>query len=79
MKIPRSKKPSKVVLRKIHSLEEERGTIAVIEPESEDYFLGETLTKALTKAKQKYPGKIFYSIRIGSSFVHKVRGRTRKL
>jgi hypothetical protein len=33
--------------------------------------LGKTLTEALKKAKGKYPGKVFYSIRIGYTFVHK--------
>lgn len=48
-----------------------KGKIAVIEPETGDYFLGKTLTEAIKKAKGKYLGKVFYSIRIGYTFVHK--------
>ena len=59
MKISKVKKPSKDVLTRIHSLEEKRGTIAVIEPETGEYFLGKTLTEAIKKAKEKYPGKVF--------------------
>ena len=46
--------------------------IAVIEPETGDYFLAKTLTEALRKAKAEYPGKIFYSIRIGYPFAHEL-------
>ncbi len=79
MKISRSKKPAKGVLARIHALEEKKGTIAVIEPETGDYFLGKTLTEALKKAKGKYPGKVFYSIRIGYTFVHEHKGGIRRL
>ena len=79
MKIPKAKKPSKEALARIHSLREKKGTIAVIEPETGEYFLGRTLTEALKEAKEKYPGKIFYSIRIGYTFVHEHKGGMRKL
>ena len=49
MKIPKVKKPSKEVLAKVHSLKKEKGKIAVIEPDSGDYFLGKTLLEALNK------------------------------
>jgi hypothetical protein len=65
------KKLSEEVLANIHALSGKKGTVAVIEPETGDYFLGKTLTEALKKAKGKYPGKVFYSIRIGYTFVHK--------
>jgi len=48
----------------------EKDTIAVIEPET---------TEALKEAKEKYPGKIFYSIRIGYNFVHEHKGGRRRL
>ena len=70
MKISKVRKPSKDVLTRIHSLKEKKGTIAVIEPETGEYFLGKTLTEAIKKAKEKHPGKVFYSIRIGYTFVH---------
>ncbi|MFQ6031671.1 MAG: hypothetical protein ACE5K2_02015 [Candidatus Zixiibacteriota bacterium] len=79
MKIPKAKKPSEDMLTKIHTLKEKKGTIAVIEPESGDYFLGRTLTEALKKAKRKYPGKVFYSIRIGYTFVHEHKGGMRRI
>jgi len=73
------KKPSKDVLAKLHSLTEKKGRIAVIEPESGEYFLGKTLTEAIKKAKAAYPGKVFYSIRIGYSFVHEHKGGMKRL
>ena len=78
MKISKAKKPSKDVLTRIHSLKEKKGTIAVIEPETGEYFLGKTLTEAIKKAKEKYSGKVFYSIRIGYTFVHEHKGRIRR-
>ena len=77
MEISGAKRPSKAVLARIHSLKEKKGTIAVIEPETGEYFLGKTLTEAVKKAKEKYPGKIFYSIRIGYTFVHEHKGGMR--
>ena len=79
MKLSKVKRPSKEVLAKIHALKDKKGTIAVIEPDSGEYFLGTSLTEALKKAKMKYPGKIFYSIRIGYSFVHEHKGGLKKL
>jgi len=79
MKISKAKKPSEEVLAKIHALKEKKGTIAVIEPDTGDYFLGQSLTEALREAKKKYPGKIFYSVRIGYSFVHEHKGGIRKI
>ena len=77
MKILKVKKPSKDVLLRIHSLKEKKGTFAVIEPETGEYFLGKTLTEAIKKAKEKYPGKVFYSIRIGYTFTHEHKGKIR--
>ena len=65
MKISKAKKPSKDVLTRIHSLKEKKGTIAVIEPETGEYFLGRTLTEAIKKAKEKYPGKFFILFALG--------------
>lgn len=70
MKIVRVKRPSKKVLAKVQSLKGKQGLIAAIEPETGEWFLGETLLEAIKKARQKYPDKIFYSIRIGSHFAH---------
>jgi hypothetical protein len=41
------------------------GRFVAIEVESGDYFIGETLTEADTKAREKYPGRVFYVARIG--------------
>ena len=79
MEISKVRKPSKDVLTRIHSLKEKKGTIAVIEPETGEYFLGKTLTEAIKKAKEKHPGKVFYSIRIGYTFVHEHKGGIKRL
>ena len=76
---PEVKRPSDEVLAKVHSFSDKKGTIAVIEPESEEWFLGKTLFEALKKAKNKYPDKIFYSIRIGSPYAHEHKGGIRKV
>ncbi len=49
---------------------EHKGEIAAIEVESGDYFLGKTVMEAGRKAKEKYPDKVFYSVRIGYPVVH---------
>ena len=79
MEIVAAKRPTPEVLARIHALKDKQGTIAVIEPETGDYFLGRTLTEALKEAKEKYPDKVFYSVRIGSTFVHEHKGRIRRL
>lgn len=79
MKISKAKRPSETILARIHSLKEKKGQIAVIDPETGEYFLGKTLTNALKKAKKKYPGKVFYSVRIGYTFVHEHKGGMRKI
>lgn len=44
---------------------EHKGEYLVIEVESGDYFIGETIGKARKKAQKKYPEKVFYLIKIG--------------
>jgi hypothetical protein len=44
---------------------EHRGEFVAIEVDSGDYFLGQTLQEADKKARQKYPDRVFYVIRIG--------------
>lgn len=44
---------------------EYNGKFVVIEVESEEYFVDESLEQALEKAKKKFPDKVFYSTRIG--------------
>lgn len=79
MKIPKIKRPSEQVLAKVHSLRGKKGMLAMIEPDSGDWFLGITVLEALKKAKRKYPDKIFYCIRIGSLFAHQHKGGIRRI
>jgi len=79
MDIAKAKLPSKETVAKIQRLKKKKGEIAVIEPETGEFFLGQNLTEALKKAKKKYPGKVFYSIRIGYTFVHEHKGGLRKI
>ncbi len=79
MKIPRVKRPSDKVLTQLHSLKNQKGMIAVIEPDTGEYFLGKTLLEALKKARKQYSDKIFYSIRIGSPFAHEHKGGIRRI
>ncbi|MEA3459260.1 MAG: hypothetical protein U9R11_01040 [Chloroflexota bacterium] len=49
-----------------------KGEIAAIEVKSGDYFLGQTVVEAGEKAKQRYPNKIFYFVRIGFPAVYRL-------
>ena len=60
----------------------ERGKVVAIEVESGEIFLGRTALEAGLKAREKYPDKIFYFIKVGYPAVHSLRGpgtRRRKL
>jgi hypothetical protein len=70
MKIPKVKRPSEEVLTKVHSLKGKKGMLAMIEPETGEWFLGKTALEALKKAKKKYPDRVFYCVRIGSPYAH---------
>src|SRR5688572_3493194 len=41
------------------------GKIVAIDVESGDYFLGDTLHEANQKARQKYPRRVFYAVKVG--------------
>jgi hypothetical protein len=73
MKIPEVKRPSEEIFSQIHALKEEKGTIAAIEPETGEWFLGKNVIEALKNARSKYPRGTFYFVRIGypSAHVHK--------
>jgi hypothetical protein len=45
--------------------QEHRDEFVAIEVDSGDYFLGRTLQEADKKAREKYPDRVFYVIRIG--------------
>ena len=44
-----------------------------IEVESGEYFVGETLTEADAKAREKYPDRVFYVVRVGRPAVYAYR------
>lgn len=46
--------------------EKNLGKYLAIEVESGKYFLGETMIEAMDKAKERFPDKLFYFVRIGS-------------
>lgn len=41
------------------------GRFVSIEPESADYFLGDTFDQAVSRALEKYPDRLTHTIRIG--------------
>lgn len=79
MEIPEVKRPSKEILKKVHSLKNDKGLIAAIEPDTGSYFLGKTLIEALKKAREQHPDKIFYSVRIGYPFAHEHKGGIKRI
>ena len=42
-----------------------RNAFVAVEPDSGDYFLGETLSEAILAARKAYPGKISFALRVG--------------
>ena len=53
--------------------ENHRGSVVAIDIESGDYFLGQSVVEAVQKAREKYPTRVFYTIRIGAKAVHSRR------
>lgn len=49
------------------------GRFVAIEVESGDYFVGDTLTEADAKAREKHPDQVFYVVRVGRPFVYAYR------
>ncbi|MCG2713431.1 MAG: hypothetical protein L6308_01105 [Candidatus Omnitrophica bacterium] len=43
-----------------------KGKYVALDFESERYWIGDTTTEALTKAKKEFPSKLFYFLQIGS-------------
>ncbi|MBM3243068.1 hypothetical protein FJZ31_42965 [Candidatus Poribacteria bacterium] len=52
-----------------------RGKFVVIEVDSGNYFVGDTVIEANEKAKEKYPDKVFYLGRIGYRTAFSFHGR----
>ncbi len=50
------------------------GKFIAIDAESGDYFIGDTIMDADKKAREKYPGKVFYVGRIGHRAAIKFHG-----
>jgi len=42
------------------------GKIVAVDPESGDYFIGDTGVEAGSKGREKYPGRIFFLVKVGS-------------
>ncbi|MCX5636667.1 MAG: hypothetical protein NTX52_03100 [Planctomycetota bacterium] len=78
IKLSKVKKPSRQVLAKVHSISGHAGEVAVIEPISSKVFIDENLTLAMRKARDAYPGKVFYCLRLGSESLYTHKGITRK-
>jgi hypothetical protein len=47
-----------------------KGNIVAIEAESGEYFIGETILDAASKARAKYPDRMFHFFRIGFPTVY---------
>jgi len=43
-----------------------KGKIVAIDPESGEYFIGDTGMEASKKGKEKYPGRVLFRVRVGS-------------
>jgi len=56
----------------------ERGKVVAIEVESGEIFIGRTALEAGMKAREKFPDKIFYFIRVGYPAVHSLKGTGRR-
>jgi hypothetical protein len=52
----------------------EKGKFIAIEPETESYFVDTNGTKALLRARQAFPDKMFFLMRIGYEAAHTLGG-----
>jgi len=50
-----------------------KGKIIAIDPDTGDYFMGDSVIEACQKGEKKYPEKVFLLKRIGYKFVHSVK------
>ena len=51
---------------------QENGKFVTIEVNSGEYFLGDSLLEALQRARQKYPDRLFHTIKVGAEGVFKM-------
>ncbi len=56
---------------------QQMGRFVAIEPESGDYFLGETFDAAVMSARTKYPSRLSYTLRIGQRAAFSMGGLQR--
>lgn len=52
----------------------EKGKFVAIEPETESYFVDKDGTKALLRAREAFPDKLFFLIRIGYEAADSIGG-----
>jgi hypothetical protein len=50
------------------------GKFVAIEPDSGSYYLGQTSHEALAAAKMATPEHVFYLVRVGFKFAHRIGG-----
>jgi len=55
-----------------------KGKFVAIDFESKKYWIGETVSDALAKAKEEFPTKLFYLIQVGSSATFTIQSITKK-
>jgi hypothetical protein len=53
------------------------GRFVAIEPESGEYFLGDTFDQAVKSARTKYPSRLSHTIRIGERAAFRLGGLQR--
>lgn len=53
---------------------EENGKFIAVEPDSGDYFIGESGREAIEKAQTVYPDKVFYLARFGYKTAYSLGG-----
>lgn len=56
----------------------EKGKFVAIEVETGEYLVADTLLEVLQRAKEKYPTKLFHTVRIGYGGVFKMGSYTGK-
>ncbi|MGH7598273.1 MAG: hypothetical protein ACREOI_18110 [bacterium] len=49
------------------------GKIVAIDPDTGEYFIGDTILEAVKKGRKKHPGTVFHSIRVGYPAAHWVK------
>ena len=57
---------------------QDNGKFVAIEPESEQYFVGQTDVEAAKKGKDAFPQKVLFLARIGFPTAHKIGGNGKR-